>query len=275
MSRGVPHESALASDTCTFYCQALVALQAAQVPFLVGGAYAFAYYTGITRHTKDFDIFVHPHDYDRAGAVLHAAGFHTELTFPHWLGKALCQGDCIDVIFSSGNGVARVDAAWFTHAVTSEVFGIPVQLCPPEEMLWSKGYIMERERYDGADMVHLLRACSASLDWPRLLARFGPHWRVLLSHLILFGFVYPAEQARLPTWVMQDLLQRVDSEIHEAPAADQVCQGTLLSRAQYLVDIAAWGYHDARLVPTGYMTAADIAHWTAAIAGEEKSHEHS
>ena len=28
------------------------------MPFLVGGAYAFARYTGIERHTKDFDVFV-------------------------------------------------------------------------------------------------------------------------------------------------------------------------------------------------------------------------
>ena len=35
-------------------------------PFLVGGAYAFARYTGIERHTKDFDVFVRPRDFDRA-----------------------------------------------------------------------------------------------------------------------------------------------------------------------------------------------------------------
>src|SRR5262249_35122764 len=161
-------------------------------------------------------------------------------------------------------------AAWFTHAVAGAVFGVPMQLCPAEEMLWSKAYIMERERYDGGDIVHLLRACGASLDWPRLLQRFGPHWRVLLCYLFLFGFIYPAEQPRLPAWVLQELLQRLQDELHASPTLEHVCQGTLLSRAQYRVDIAEWGYHDARLMPMGCMTAADIAHWTAAIAGEEK-----
>src|SRR5262249_15311217 len=160
-------------------------------------------------------------------------GFHTELTFPHWLGKALCDGECIDVIFSSGNGVAQVDEAWFTHAVPDEVFGLPVRLCPPEEMLWSKGYIMERERYDGADIVHLLRACGERLDWPRLLKRFGPHWRVLFNYLVLFGFVYPSEPVCIPIWVMQELMQRLQDELHGLPTPDRVCQGTLLSRAQY------------------------------------------
>ena len=44
-----------------------------------------------------------------------------------------------------------------------------------------------------------------------------------------------------------------------------MCDGTVLSREQYLVDIAARGYVDGRLAPRGEMTAADIAHWTAAI----------
>ena len=33
--------------------------------------------------------------------------------------------------------------------------GAEVLLCPVEEILWSKGYIQERERYDGADIAHL------------------------------------------------------------------------------------------------------------------------
>ncbi len=58
-------------------------------------------------------------------------------------------------------------------------------------MIWSKAFIMERERYDGADIAHLILACGRDLDWRRLLGRFGRRWRVLLSHLVLFGFVYP------------------------------------------------------------------------------------
>jgi hypothetical protein len=269
MSYDGPHGSELDPHIRAFYRQALLVLHDAQVPFVVGGAYAFAFYTGITRHTKDLDIFIQPHECGRTLAVLQAAGYHTELTFPHWLGKAFYGQECIDVIFSSGNGIAVVDESWFTHAMVGEVLGIPVQFSPPEEMLWSKGYVMERERYDGADVLHLLRACGEQLDWQRLLARFGPHWRVLFSHLTLFGFVYPAEQARIPRWVMHELLQRLQHELHTPPTAGQLCQGTLLSRAQYWTDITYWGYQDARLLPPVMMTAEDIAHWTAAIAQEE------
>lgn len=71
-----------------------------------------------------------------------------------------------------------------------------------------------------------------------LLARFDRHWRVLLSRLVLFGFIYPAERARVPAAIMRELLRRLDAEL-EAPAPrDHRCQGTILSREQYLVAVA-------------------------------------
>ena len=113
------------------------------------------------------------------------------MPFPHWLGKIHAGQHFMDVIFNSGNGVARVDDLWFDHAPRTNVLGVIVRLSPAEEMIWSKAFIQERERFDGADVLHLLREVGPSLDWPRLLMRFGDYWRVLLSHLILFGFVYP------------------------------------------------------------------------------------
>jgi hypothetical protein len=246
----------------------LETLRSADIPFLIGGAYAFARYTGIERHTKDLDVFIHRRDYERTMRALGEAGCSTELTFPHWLGKARCGEAFIDVIFSSGNGVAEVDDEWFEHARDDEVLGLPVKLSPVEEMIWSKAFIMERERFDGADINHLLRACAAELDWPRLLRRFGPHWRVLLSHLVMFGFVYPALRDHVPDWVLDELLGRIWQEAHGAPLPARICRGTLISRAQYLVDVERWGYEDARLVPTGSMTWREVARWTAAIDQE-------
>ena len=45
-----------------------------------------------------------------------------------------------------------------------------------------------------------------------------------------------------------------------------VCQGTLLSREQYLVDLERWGYVDARLRAPSKMTRDDIRIWSADIA---------
>jgi len=250
-----------------FYVHTLETLNASGVPYLVGGAYAFARYTGIERHTKDLDLFVRPADAKRALAVLGDAGYQTDLTFPHWLGKAFHGEDFIDVIFSAGNNVARVDDHWFEYASRDEVLGVQVLLIPPEEMLWSKGYIMERERFDGADIAHVLRACSDRLDWDRLLDRFAAHWQVLLAHLVLFDFIYPGERHRIPPWVTARLTARLAERLNnngEDEPDSRLCQGTLLSRQQYLTDIGCWRYDDARLVQ-GHMAPEDIAHWTAAI----------
>jgi len=149
--------------------------------------------------------------------------------------------------------------------VPDHVLGVPVQLCPAEEMIWSKAFVMERERYDGNDVMHLIRARGPDLDWRRLIDRFGPRWRVLLAYAVLFGFVYPAERTRVPEAPLSELLARLRAERAEPPPDDRVCQGTLLSRGQYLVDIGRWGYRDARLGPDVRMTAEDIERWTRGI----------
>jgi hypothetical protein len=166
------------------------------------------------------------------------------------------------------NGVAQVDEEWFANALADSVLDVEVRLCPPEEMIWSKAFVTERERYDGADIMHLLLACADRLDWRRLLDRFDGHWRVLLSYLGLFGFVYPSERARIPSWVMRELIQRLTHELHLPPSPRRVCQGTLLSREQYLTDVGMWGFEDARLTEPGSMTVDEVAHWTRAIEGE-------
>jgi hypothetical protein len=247
-----------------FYTAALRALDAASVPFLVGGAYALTHYAGIVRQTKDLDVFVRRRDIGAALDALTRWGYDTHLTFPHWLGKAFCGDEHIDIIFSSGNGIAEVDEEWFEHSRRVTLFHVDVGVCPPEEIIWAKAFIMERERYDGADVAHVLIACSEAIDWNRLLLRFGDHWRVLLSQLILFGFIYPAEQDRVPGWVLRELIGRLERESQSPPELGRVCRGTLLSRAQYLVDVRA-GYSDARLWPIGTMTSEEIALWTAAI----------
>jgi hypothetical protein len=196
-------------------------------------------------------------------AACESAGYRTELIFPHWLAKIHSEHYVLDVVFSSGNGVLEVDDDWFTHAVDSELMGKPVKLCPVEELLWSKAFIQERERYDGNDVMHLLHARASVLDWPRLLARFGDHWPVLLSQLVLFTFVYPDRRGTIPKAVLDDLVDRF-RQLRPEPN-NPLCCGTLLSRQQYLFDITRLGYVDARVEPHGSMTPAETEIWTAAI----------
>ena len=237
-----------------FYRHVLERMNGDGVRFLVGGAYALEQYTGVTRRTKDIDLFIHPAELQDVLRVLAGAGYDTEVTSPIWLAKARCGEDFVDIIFSSGNGIAEVDEDWFTHAVSAEILGVPVKLCPPEEMIWSKAFVMERERYDGADVAHIIRSCGARFDWQRLLGRFADHWRVLFAHLVLFGFIYPDERTIVPDSVMRELARRLESEPTTAAPRPPLCRGTLLSRYQYRIDLDRWGYGDGRVRPSGRMT---------------------
>jgi predicted nucleotidyltransferase len=202
-----------------FYRQALHALNGAGIPFLVGGAFAQACYTGIRRATKDLDLFILRRDYERIAQVMQQHGWRTELSYPHWLAKVYDGQDFIDLIFNSGNGLTPVDARWFDGNCHAEILGVPVRVANVEDNLLSKAFIMERERYDGGDIAHLLQASAERLDWSSLLERFGPHWRVLLAHLTLFGYIYPGERHHVPEWVLTRLAGRLVDEAREPPAS--------------------------------------------------------
>jgi hypothetical protein len=249
----VIHETLFDSDKdrLQFFKDALTALIRVNIPFLLGGAYAYVCYTKVYRETKDLDIFVKEDDCERTLKLFQKEGYCTELTY-HWLAKAYKGKWFIDIIFSSANGICKVTDEWFEHAVvdSDNAFGLKLQLMPVEEMIWSKAFIMEKERFDGGDINHLIRSHGVTLDWNRLLNLFGPHWRVLLSHLILFGFVYPDEHCRcVPSWLIEELTSRLVKEQREInnDSRKKICNGTLVSRAQYLKDITDWGYIDGRL----------------------------
>ncbi|MBU8897641.1 hypothetical protein DRW03_23495 [Corallococcus sp. H22C18031201] len=239
-------EQARTPDEINARAEAVGLLLDAGVPFVVGGAYAYATYTGIYRDTKDLDLFPRKVDAERALSILEKDGWRTERTDEVWLYKAFKGEYFVDFIFSSGNGVAVVDDAWFAHARVARVFGHDCLVAPAEEMIWSKAFVNERERYDGADVNHLLLKAGPTLDWERLLRRFDRYWEVLLSHLMMFRFAYPSERDIIPDWVMAELVGRTLQSIRDGGWDDKLCRGNLVSRVNYHVDIHHWGFRDGR-----------------------------
>ena len=241
-------EGARSSGELNARARALEVLLQARIPFVVGGAYAFCQYTGIFRDTKDLDLFPRRRHALAALEVLDKDGWRTERTNETWIYKAFKGEWYVDLIFSSGNGVAEVDDDWFHHAIRRKVMGHQVLVAPPEELIWSKAFVLERERYDGSDVIHLVRGAGARMDWERLLARFEPHWEVLLSHLLLFRFAYPCEREVVPQWVLGRLLGRTHDTLEEGNWPRRVCRGPLLSQVNFKLDVEEWGYEDGRRV---------------------------
>ena len=242
--------------TQDFYRDAMRRLDDAGLRYVVGGGYAMAYYTGIRRNTKDLDLFVTPSDHKRVLEVLNNAGYRTEYFYPFWIAKVLSGEAFIDILYNSGNGLCAVDDEWLAHSVPHEVLGYTTRLTPAEEQLWSKAFVQDRDRFDGGDVIHLILSRGHEMDWERLMRRFKDHERVLLAHLILFGYAYPCDREQVPAWVMERLLKSVEDE--ETPT-HRLCRGPNLAHGgSYGTAIRQWGYFDGRLRPHGPLTEQEI-----------------
>ena len=94
-----------------------------------------------------------------------------------------------------------------------------------------------------------------TLDWRRLLRRFKTHERVLMAHLMLFGYAYPSERGRVPEWVMGELEQAIRNE---GARPQRLCFGTNMAQKGYGVPIREWGFADGRLKPHGPLTPQEV-----------------
>jgi len=210
---------------------------------MLGGAFCIFHYTGLFRDTKDLDVYCKSTDCPRILKFFGDKGFRTEFTDARWLAKVYYGDYFIDIIFDTVNNICVVDDTWFQRANEAEFFGVNVKLLPPEELLWSKIYVQNRERYDGADINHLILKYGKQMDWKHLLYRLDPHWHILLAQILQFQFVYPADyQEIVPKWLFDELMKRANEQ-YELPApVEKVCRGPMIDQTQYAVDIKEWDY---------------------------------
>ncbi|HEX7073919.1 MAG TPA: hypothetical protein VF226_07755 [Hyphomicrobiaceae bacterium] len=227
-----------------FYRDTLNELLRSGVPFLVAGGFALAAYTGITRETKDLDVFCKAGDYPRVLAHFKRCGYAISVEDELWIGK-VCRGvHYLDVIFAAPSGSAPVTDEWISNARQAEVLGVLAPIIGPTELVWSKCFIQQHDRFDGADVAHLILKAHEDIDWHRLLSRMEAHWEVLLSHLIMFRWIYPSERDAVPAWLMHELLDRLRVQLEMPPSKRRVCRGGLLARSDYSIDVKEWGFVD-------------------------------
>ncbi|MEI6949560.1 hypothetical protein V9K67_20400 [Paraflavisolibacter sp. H34] len=226
-----------------FYKEALDLLCESGTQFMMGGAFAFFQYTGIFRDTKDLDVFCKPSEYPKILKFFASKGYRTEHTDSRWLAKVFKGDYFIDIIFNSPNNICRVDDTWYQHATDGQFEGCHLKLLPPEELVWCKIYVQNRERFDGADVNHILLKWGKHIDWKRLLFRMDQHWHLLLAQLIIFQFVYPAEYHDIiPKWLFDELMARANEQYDLPPSQEKVCRGPIIDQTQYSVDIKDWDY---------------------------------
>jgi hypothetical protein len=227
-----------------FYTEVIELLAGSEIPFLLSGTYALTFYTGIVRPTKDVDVFATAGDCLKILAYFKDKGFEVEIVDERWLARITRGEMFVDVIFNMPTASTHVTEDWFDNAPRAELFGTEVLLAPPTEFVWSKMFVQDRYRYDGADVAHMLLKRNGEIDWRRLLNHMELHWEVLLIHLLNFRYIYPSERDSVPEWLLAELLERLKVQNSIPPPPMKVCRGRTFSPRDYLTDVTEWGFSE-------------------------------
>ena len=220
--------------------EVLTLLNQGGIPFVVSGAFALRAHTGICRDTKDLDVFLPAERVEGAMCLLQKHGFECEVADPVWLAKAHRADFFVDLITGMSTGTVTVDQSWIDRGSFSELFGVPVKVLGAEELIASKLFVTRRERFDGADIVHVIYATRGKLDWDRLYQLVGPHWQILFWILVLYQYAYPAHSDYVPKHVWDDLLGRFRQEL-ENPNPNAEFRGSLIDPRMFAIDVDEWG----------------------------------
>jgi len=223
--------------------EVLTLLNRGSVPYVVSGAFALREHTGICRNTKDLDVFLPAESVGDAMRLLQKEGFECEVADPVWLAKAHRGDFYVDLITGMSTGTITVDPSWIERGSPSELFGVPVKVLGPEELIASKLFVTRRERFDGADILHVIYATHGKLDWDRLYQLVGEHWHVLFWALVLYAYAYPAQTGYVPRRVWDDLMQRFRDTI-EHPDLNAEFRGSLVDPRMFAIDVNEWGMAD-------------------------------
>lgn len=194
-------------DEWAFYKEVIEILRGTGEPFALGGAFAWAAYSGVYRNTKDLDIFILPETRQKLIDALSEHGitdYYTEDAYDRkWIYRGTRDGFIIDLIFDMANYRANLDPDWVQCGPTVDVRGELVKVLPAEELIWNKLYILQRPRCDWTDVLNLLYITVETLDWERLLSKVDPDLHLLGGVLSVFVWMCPGRATLVPEFVWQ------------------------------------------------------------------------
>jgi predicted nucleotidyltransferase len=227
----------------SLFREVLTHLEERNIPFAVAGAFALQEHTGIYRDTKDLDLFLTSRNVKLALESLHADGFECEECDPVWLYKVHRGDFFVDLITGMSNAAIVVEDSWIERAKPAVVHGVETRVLAAEELLASKLFVIRRERFDGADIAHVVYGTRGKVDWKRILQLAGEHWEILYWALVLFHFVYPAHADYVPRTIWEDLIGRFrDQVLH--PDLKAKFRGSLVDDRMFAIDLKEWGLDD-------------------------------
>jgi putative nucleotidyltransferase-like protein len=199
----------ITDEQWSVYRRVITDCQAAGLRFAVGGGLAIGVYTEMWRDTKDIDLYVLPQDREVMRQVLNRAGlvdFYDQLPYDRsWIYRSVQDKVIVDVIWAMANYKTQVDERWILDGPVVTIRDLEIRLVPPEEMIWAKLYVLQRERCDWPDVLNIIHAQGERIDWNRLLQRLADDAPLLHSALRVFRWLCPTEAKTLPSWLRRDL----------------------------------------------------------------------
>jgi hypothetical protein len=205
----VTWENLIPAEHWAVYKCVLDRLAEEQLPFALGGGLALGVYTEKFRRSKDLDIYIVPEHREQVIRVMSECGlddyFPVKEYVRHWIYRGHRDDVIVDAIWAMANQRAQVDSRWIDGGPMVQMFGQEFHVIPPEELLWSKLYVMQRDRCDWPDIMNLVYAAGPTLDWNHLLRRVAEDRPLLKGVLSVFSWLSPQRAAGIPSRVWEQL----------------------------------------------------------------------
>jgi hypothetical protein len=230
----------LTEEQWPVYERVIADCYAAGLRFAIGGGLAIGVYTGVWRDTKDIDFYVLPQDRAALQEILTRNGlvdYYDQLPYDRaWIYRSIQDKVIVDVIWAMANHSCNVDERWILDGPEVTIRGVQIRIVPPEEMIWAKLYVLQRDRCDWPDVLNILYTQHENLDWERLLDRLGEDAALLHGALLIFRWMCPAQAEALPSWLWSGLDK---TETAAATSGLWRRRAELLDRRRWFAGLAA------------------------------------
>ncbi|HYO82581.1 MAG TPA: nucleotidyltransferase family protein [Bryobacteraceae bacterium] len=226
----------------TYKC-VLEKLQREEIPFALGGGLALGVFTQKFRRSKDIDIYVEPQHRDRIIAMMTECGLEDLYSKKEYVRDWIYRGHrddvIVDAIWAMANRRAVVDRRWVEDGPTVQLFGGDYKVIPPEELMWSKLYVLQHDRCDWPDIMNLINATGPSLDWEHLIRRVAEDRPLVKGVLSVFSWLCPDRAATIPRRIWDSLGLAVPGYSEPDPEGRPSRKDLLDTRPWFFLDCAA------------------------------------
>ncbi len=229
-----PAPPGAAENQMTVYRTVMRAAAERKISFAIGGSLAMLHYMGAgPRSTKDLDLYIVPESREAMIGLLAELGFwdyYKQLPYDrNWIYRGFNGDTIIDIIWSMANSRATVDEEWLTLGKEVEFAGETHRLIPIEEMIWSKLYVLQKDRCDWPDILNMIHSVGGAVDWQRLARRTGPDTPLLASVLNVYRWMHCDRDIEFPPPIFHMLAE---------PSAS--CTGDTSQLRARLLDSRPW-----------------------------------